>query len=75
MLEKSDAIANVRVQVVDHCPDHFVIIKSYKKKFQQTENTPCMVQPLRQLLGPLANTSFADDILEGHVQLPNGTNS
>lgn len=43
-------------------------------KYHQTEDTPCMKEPLRSLLGRVGETEFAEDILKGDFAAPEGTN-
>ena len=43
------------------------------KKYRQTEDTPCMVNPLKDALGYLGNTRAADEILNGTYTYPTGT--
>jgi hypothetical protein len=44
-----------------------------KRKFRQTQQTPCMREPLRGLLGNLGNTIHGIEILEGRFQPPDST--
>jgi hypothetical protein len=44
-----------------------------KKKFLQTNSTPCMQPPLRQLLGKFGDTLFCQSILRGQCNPPNST--
>jgi len=42
------------------------------RRFTQTRDTPLRRAPLRQLLGDLADTDAADDILQGTFVPPQG---
>jgi predicted lipid carrier protein YhbT len=44
-----------------------------KKKFKQTEQTPCMQEPLRQLLGKFGDTESCQQILQGQFVPPPNT--
>jgi hypothetical protein len=41
-----------------------------KQKFQQTNDTPCMQEPLRSELGSLGNTASCQEILNGTFTAP-----
>ena len=45
-----------------------------EKKYRQTQNTPCMREPLLSDLGYLGTTAECDQILEGTYNPPPGTN-
>lgn len=42
-------------------------------KYHQTNNTPCLQQPLRELLGRVGETEFAQSILDGTFVAPDNT--
>ena len=44
-----------------------------EKKYKQTKNTPCMISPLRDLLGYDGNTQFGREILQGTFTASEGT--
>jgi hypothetical protein len=46
-----------------------------RNKFQQTQNTPCMMEPLRSALGGIGTTDACRDILRGEYVPPQGTPS
>ena len=48
-------------------------VKENDKKYSQTNNTICMQEPLRSLLGRTGNTAFCNSILDGSVDLPPNT--
>ena len=43
------------------------------KKYCQTEDTPCMVNPLREELGYTGTTRATEEILQGTYTYPRGT--
>jgi hypothetical protein len=45
-----------------------------KKKFRQTQSTPCMTEPLRSELGKFGNTVAGQQILDGSYTPPANTN-
>ena len=45
-----------------------------EKKYRQTQNTPCMKEPLLNDLGYLGTTEECEQILRGTYQPPQGTN-
>ena len=52
-----------------HEPDEIfaALIKEYKAKYHQTENTPPMTYPLQHYLGYLGNKQASLEVLDGRL--------
>ena len=61
------------IELTDQQDIESAYIQENMRKYSQTNNTICMQEPLRSLLGKTGHTLFTDTILDGTAEFPPNT--